>query len=171
LKGGAKKKKQQPQLQKVTEEGILFANYRNGDRILLTPESSIDAQKVELFPFFLMITSQSLGADIIIPLDELLPHQVDPETLNSSFERTHRWEERSLNRHLESPNEQAIYAVIHGGINPLLRKQSAQFATEHAFDGSAIGGSVGSNKLEMTELLSWLVPSLPQHRPIHLLGK
>lgn len=77
---------------------------------------------------------KSLGADIIIPLDELPPYHVSEDALIKSFERTHRWEERSINQHLKNVNKQvlkffmfcihvfkAMYSVIHGGVNKELR--------------------------------------------------
>ena len=150
-------KKSEGSVLKVTEDGILFRSYRDGRKILLTPESSIEAQK-------------NLGADIIIPLDELLPHRVDRESLIQSLDRTHRWEERSLKAHLNNPRGQAMYAVIHGGIDPILRKKSCEFLTSLPFDGFAIGGSLGGNKQEMVEMLTTTMPLLPPEKPNHLLG-
>lgn len=142
---------------KISEEGVLFRSYRDGAKILLTPESSIQAQK-------------DLGADIIIPFDELPPYHISEEALKTSLARTHRWEQRSLEKHLSNPQGQAIYAVIHGGIDPTLRKASCAFLTALPFDGYAIGGSVGKNKKEMVELLSFTMPKLPKEKPTHLLG-
>ena len=142
---------------KITEEGVLFRSYRDGSPLLLTPESSIQAQK-------------DLGADIIIPLDELPPYHIAPKALKESLERTHRWEERSLNEHLKNRQNQAMYGVIHGGIDPALRKKSCDVLTALSFDGFAIGGSVGKNKEEMHELLTNTSKYLPKDKPIHLLG-
>ena len=142
---------------KINEEGVLFRSYRNGDLIFLTPESSIQAQK-------------ALGADIIIPFDELLPYHVSESQLKKSLNRTHRWEERSLLEHLSNTNNQAIYAVIHGGIDPLMRKLSADFLTNLPFDGFGIGGSLGKNREEMVTMLTTLMPQLPIDKPNHLLG-
>lgn len=142
---------------KISEEGVLFRSYRDGAKILLTPESSIIAQK-------------NLGADIIIPLDELPAHNITELELIKSFERTHRWEERSLNTHLTNPKQQAIYAVIHGGINRDLRLKSCQILSNLPFDGFAIGGSLGQNHEQMFDMLSYLMPNLPQDKPNHLLG-
>lgn len=64
---------------KVTEDHVVFKSYRDGSKIVLTPESSIQAQK-------------EIGADIIIPLDELPPHHIDRDTLEKSIDRSHRWE-------------------------------------------------------------------------------
>lgn len=95
---------------KITEDGVLFRSYRDGQKVLLTPEISIQAQK-------------ELGADIIIPFDELPPYHINPRNLRNSLERTHRWEKRSLDTHLQNLNKQAMYAVIHGGIDKELRKK------------------------------------------------
>lgn len=150
-------KKQGGGVLKISEEGVLFRSYRDGAKLMLTPESSIAAQK-------------DLGADIIIPLDELPPYHITEKRLEDSLERTHRWEERSLNAHLKNPQNQAMYAVIHGGIDPALRKKSCDFLTRLPFDGFAIGGSMGKNKQEMHALLSATLPRLPTHQPNHLLG-
>ncbi len=142
---------------KINEDGVLFRSYRDGSPILLTPETSIVAQK-------------ALGADIIIPFDELPPYHIDRQKLEESLHRTHRWEERSLIEHMKNPQSQAIYAVIHGGIDPDLRKQSCEVLTKLPFDGFAIGGSLGKNRTEMIDMLTYTVPRLPHTAPNHLLG-
>lgn len=142
---------------KIDEEGVTFRSYRDGRRIKLTPESSVQAQK-------------SFGADIIIPFDELPPYHISQEKLKESVLRTHRWEERSLNEHLKSPNQQAMYGVLHGGIDQSLRQMSVDYLTKLEFDGYAIGGSIGKNRTEMIDLLKFLMPQLPVEKPNHLLG-
>lgn len=150
-------KKQEGSVLKITEEGVLFRSYRNGAKVMLTPESSIQAQK-------------DLGADIIIPFDELPPYHIAPDALKTSLDRTHRWEKRSLDAHLQNRQGQAMYGVIHGGINPEMRQASCDFLTKLDFDGFAIGGSMGKNKEEMHQLLSFTLPLLPLEKPNHLLG-
>lgn len=142
---------------KITEEGVLFRSYRDGAKILLTPETSIQAQK-------------DLGADIIIPFDELPPYHIDPKKLRDSLDRTHRWEARSLNEHLKNPQGQAMYAVVHGGLDSSLRQESAETLGRLPFDGYAIGGSMGKTKEAMAEMLGTLMPHLPKDKPNHLLG-
>jgi queuine tRNA-ribosyltransferase len=142
---------------KINEEGVLFRSYKDGQKILLTPETSVQAQK-------------DLGADIIIPFDELPPYHIDPSSLAKSLERTHRWEQRSLEHHLKNPQNQAMYAVVHGGINLELRKKSCEFLTNLPFDGYAIGGSLGKNHQEMFDMLCATMPRLPIDKPNHLLG-
>lgn len=151
---------------KVTEDGVVFRSYRDGTKYLLTPESTVQAQK-------------SFGADIIIPLDELPPYHIDPMVLESSVERTHRWEARSLVEHLSNLKEQAMYCVIHGGLDRNLRKRSLEYLSSLPFDGYAIGGSLGKNGAELLELLEWMMPMLNENveggvnrrsKPRHLLG-
>lgn len=142
---------------KISEDGVLFRSYRDGAAILLTPESSIDAQK-------------DLGADIIIPFDELPPYHITPEKLKASFDRTHRWEKRSLDHHLANRQQQAMYAVVHGGVDPELRKQSCHTLGAEPFDGFAIGGSLGKTHKEMFAMLKEMMPYVPYERPNHLLG-
>jgi len=142
---------------KITEEGVTFRSYRNGDKVILTPEISIQVQK-------------DLGADIIIPFDELPPYHIDDKKLKKSLDRTHRWEKRSLDEHLKNPQQQAMYAVIHGGINKEFRTLSCSTLTAMPFDGFAIGGSVGKNHIEMIEMLKHTLPQLPSDKPNHLLG-
>lgn len=150
-------KKHNNSVLKINEEGVLFRSYKNGDQILLTPESSIAAQK-------------DLGADIIIPFDELPPYHIDAQKLKASVERTHRWEKRSLDAHLRNRQQQAMYAVIHGGIDPELRKYSCNYLTSLDFDGFAIGGSLGKTHEEMFQMLTLMMPYIPQEKPTHLLG-
>jgi len=141
----------------ITEEGVLFRSYRDGTPCLLTPESSVMAQK-------------DLGADIIIPFDELPPYHINTRQLEESLHRTHRWEKRSLDTHLANVNNQAMYSVIHGGIDKQLRKASCDYLTKLPFDGFAIGGSLGKTKQEMLDMLSFMMPLIPENKPNHLLG-
>ncbi|MGB7977853.1 MAG: tRNA guanosine(34) transglycosylase Tgt [Chlamydiales bacterium] len=150
-------KKQGGHVLKISEEGVHFRSYRDGSKVLLTPETSVQTQK-------------ALGADIIIPFDELPPYHIGSDPLKRILERTHRWEKRSLEEHLKNRQEQAMYAVIHGGVDPELRRESCETLSALPFDGFAIGGSLGKTKPEMVEMLTALLPQLPPERPNHLLG-
>lgn len=150
-------KKQEGSVIKITEDGVLFRSYRDGSKVMLTPESSIQAQK-------------DLGADIIIPFDELPPYHIAPDALKKSIDRTHRWEQRSIEEHLRNPQGQAMYAVVHGGVDLELRKLSCEFLMKLPFNGFAIGGSMGKTKDEMHHMLSFTLPLLPEEHPNHLLG-
>ncbi|XP_049851520.1 queuine tRNA-ribosyltransferase-like isoform X2 [Schistocerca gregaria] len=142
---------------KIDEEGVTFRSYRNGELLELTPEISVKAQK-------------SIGANIILPLDILLPNSADFETLIDCFHRTHRWESRSLEEHLKDQGHQVMYAIIHGGTDVRLREASLEYLSRRPFQGFAIGGSLGKNRLEMYDLLSHLCPKIPRSLPVHLLG-
>jgi queuine tRNA-ribosyltransferase len=146
---------------KVSEEGVMFRSYRDGTKFLLTPETTVQAQK-------------KIGADIIIPLDELPGYFTDRSALVESVDRTHRWEGRSLQEHLKNVNNQAMYCVVHGGIDKELRTKSVNYLSSLPFDGFAIGGSLGNGKQEMQDLLSWMMPMFDEdsrkNKPRHLLG-
>ena len=145
---------------KVTEEGVDFRSYRDGRRIFLTPETSVQAQK-------------ALGADIIIPLDELLPFHVSPQRLEDSFERTHRWQTRSLVEHLADVRQQAMFGVVHGHLDRDMRTRSASYLASLPFDGFAVGGSLGTLKSDMMDVVDVSVATLAataDERPRHLLG-
>eukprot|EP00539_Tryblionella_compressa_P006104 CAMPEP_0178760206 /NCGR_PEP_ID=MMETSP0744-20121128/15356_1 /TAXON_ID=913974 /ORGANISM="Nitzschia punctata, Strain CCMP561" /LENGTH=481 /DNA_ID=CAMNT_0020414743 /DNA_START=558 /DNA_END=2004 /DNA_ORIENTATION=- len=183
---------------KVSEEGVIFRSYRDGSKFLLTPESTVQAQKkiggtlgsilfhrcirTRLIHSFVYLTlsllsSPLVAADIIIPLDELPPYHINRNVLSESVERSHRWEARSLKEHLKNVNEQAMFCVVHGGIDRELRTKSVEYLTSLPFDGYAIGGSLGNGKQELKELLDWMMPLFDeetvtnrQKKPRHLLG-
>ncbi len=152
-----------PKAVNVTEEGVTFQSYRDESTILLTPENTIHAQK-------------DFGADIIIPLDELPPHHISRQTLVESVRRSHRWEKRSLDVHLQNLKKQAMYGVIHGGLDSKMRVESLDYITSLPFDGFAIGGSLGKNRQDLKKLLSWFMPLFEirdekqRLKPRHLLG-
>mmetsp|Transcript_42135 Transcript_42135/g.65942 ORF Transcript_42135/g.65942 Transcript_42135/m.65942 type:complete len:266 (+) Transcript_42135:117-914(+) len=142
---------------KITEEGAIFRSYRDGSKVVLTPETSVLAQK-------------AYRSDIIVPLDELPPYHITPERLLHSVFLSHRWEARSLKQHLLDLREQAMYCVVHGGIDQDLRQVSIDYLSSLPFDGFAIGGSLGKDRDELIELLTFVMPRIPQDKPNHLLG-
>jgi queuine tRNA-ribosyltransferase len=154
---GVTKHKTENLLLRVDEDGALFKSYRDGTTQLLTPESSVLAQK-------------AIGGDIIIPLDELPPFDIDDDILRESVYRSHRWMARSLQTHLSDVRQQAMYGVIHGGTSRELRKLSVDYLSSLPFDGLAIGGSLGRDSAELHELMQFLMPLLPRELPNHLLG-
>lgn len=156
LKSKGKKTKQNAVLS-VSEEGVLFRSYRDGSPIFLSPEVSIQSQK-------------KIGADLIVAFDELLPFHVEKKYQQLALDRTHRWAERSLIEHKKNIKNQALYAVVHGGIDKNMRKESINFLSKLDFDGFAIGGSLGRNLQEMIEMLKNLTPLIPINHPNHLLG-
>lgn len=141
----------------VSEQGVRFRSYLDSHEIFLSPETTVDAQK-------------RFGSDIIIPLDELPPYHVSAQRLRESVFLSHRWMARSLRRHLQDQRQQAMYGVVHGGTDRELRVMSVEYLASLPFDGFAIGGSLGKDRAEMVELLTFLMPLVPAHKPNHLLG-
>ena len=149
---------------KISEEGALFTSSLNGDRILLTPERSIDIQ-------------EEIGADIILAFDECTPYHVDRTYTEKSLHRSHRWERRSLEHfeRLEAQKEgrflpQALYGIVQGGVYDDLRQESCQFVNETPFFGQAVGGCLGATRRQMHDVVACAMSYLRRDRPTHLLG-
>lgn len=145
-------------LLKITEEGARFRSYWDGRIHLLTPEDSIKIQR-------------SLGADLILVLDECTPYHVGKDYTARSMELSNRWAVRSLeefNRH--DTGRQQLYGIIQGGVYPDLRKQSCDFVNSQPFFGHAVGGCLGGDKNQIQEVVSMAMPHLDPKRPVHLLG-
>ena len=154
-------------LLKITEEGASFKNYLNGDKILLTPEKSIDIQR-------------DLGADLIFVLDECTPYNVDKNYTEKSMHMTHRWAKRCMENFKSdnkkyvaengSAGKQKLYGIIQGGVYGDLRKQACEEICSMNFDGLAIGGSLGGTKEQMYEVFDFCSSSIDNSRPVHVLG-
>ena len=141
----------------VYDEGVRFRSHLDGAEVVLTPARvmQIEAQ---------------LGADIILPLDECPPYPCSPEEARQATDRTHRWAELALASRLR-PQDQALFGIVQGGMDPSERQGSAEFIGRLPFDGFSIGGlSVGEPKPKMWDMLDVAVPSLPAAKPRHLLG-
>ena len=145
-------------LAKINEEGAVFRSYWDGSEQVLTPEKSIQVQC-------------ELGADLIVSFDECTPYHSDKKYTEKSMERSHRWEKRSLDEFMKRNNfSQALYGIVQGGIYPDFRKRSAEFVSGNPFFATAIGGTLGSTKEQMYEVVEMAMDGLDTRRPIHLLG-
>lgn len=143
---------------KITEEGAEFRSYLDGRKIFLTPEKSIDIQR-------------KLGADLIVQLDECTPFHVDKDYTARSMAMSMRWGDRSLAEwKRKDDGRQVMYGIVQGGIYPDLRKECCEWLQNSDFFGTAVGGSLGSHKEQMYEVVSYCTPHLPEGRPVHLLG-
>ena len=144
------------ELRKVSEEGVEFRSPINGDRILLTPERSIAAQR-------------NLGSDVVMSFDECTPYPATEDQARGSMELSMRWAERGREAHGESPN--LLFGIVQGGMHANLRRESLDRLTDMGFDGYAIGGlSVGESKDEMNAVLAGVAPHMPQASPRYLMG-
>jgi queuine tRNA-ribosyltransferase/7-cyano-7-deazaguanine tRNA-ribosyltransferase len=110
-----------------------------------------------------------LGADFVFAFDECTSPFNDYEYTKNALERTHQWAIRSLKTFGRTRN-QALFGIIQGGAFENLRKESTKFISSLPFFGFGIGGSLGKSKEEMKQVLSWVIPDLPENKPRHLLG-
>jgi queuine tRNA-ribosyltransferase len=145
----------------IEEEGVRFRSYVDGGERFLGPETSMSVQA-------------ALGSDIALVLDECTPFHVTRDYTARSMERTHRWLERCLRWHeMHGPPGQVVYGIVQGGVERDLRRESAEAVAASASAGIAIGGSLGREKSEMHEVVSWATSDLEDlaaDRPRHLLG-
>ena len=144
-------------MRKITEEGVHFRNHINGEKLFLSPEKAIHIEN-------------QLGADIIMSFDECPPFDQSYDYVKRSIERTTRWAERGLRAH-QRPHDQALFGILQGAGYKDLRLAHAQDMIAMDFPGYSIGGlSVGESKEEMNEVLDYLTPVMPKHKPRYLMG-
>ncbi|SFT61036.1 tRNA-guanine transglycosylase [Idiomarina abyssalis] len=144
------------ELRKITEEGVTFRSPINGEKILLTPEKSMQVQR-------------ELGSDIVMIFDECTPFPATQAEARSSMELSLRWAERSKQEH--GDNNAALFGIIQGGMYEELRDISLKGLTDIGFDGYAIGGlSVGEPKEDMMRILEHTAPQMPEQKPRYLMG-
>jgi len=167
IKGRKVNSNKEKSLLEISEEGALFKSYINGKNYLLTPEKSIQIQR-------------DLGADLILVFDECTPFNVDKKYTELAMKRSHRWSNRSVNMYNSkfgynpsygSAGEQKLYGIIQGGIYEDLRQESIDF-NMNKIDvfGIAVGGSLGSSKSEMHNIVNFTASKLGVNHPVHLLG-
>ncbi len=143
-------------LRKITEDGVKFSSPVNGDKLFLTPETSMQIQRV-------------LNSDIVMIFDECTPYPASEPQAADSMRLSLRWAARSKAAHADNPN--ALYGIVQGGMFEHLRDVSARELIAMDFDGYAIGGlSVGEPKDDMARILAHTAPQLPLHKPRYLMG-
>ncbi len=144
----------------IEEEGVRFRSYVDGSERFLSPERSMQVQA-------------ALGSDLALVFDECTPFHVDREYTRRSTERTHRWLERCLSWHgRHGPADQLVYGIVQGGVYEDMRRESARTIAESGCAGVAIGGSLGAEKAQMYEVVSYATEELDgyESKPRHLLG-
>lgn len=145
-----------PHSRAMTEEGAVFQSYVDGQRILLSPELSIQTQR-------------AINSDIMMVLDQCIPSTADEASARAAIEITQRWALRSLAARGDSP--QSLFAIVQGSLYPALRQESADGLTQLPFDGFAIGGlAVGEEKAAREDTCELTAVMLPKDRPRYLMG-
>ena len=158
VKGSGRKGGEHGSVVSIGEEGVRFRSYRDGASLFISPEVSMQVQA-------------ALSSDIALVFDECTPFHADRDYTARSTERTHRWLDRCLEWHGENgPERQAVFGIVQGGVHEDLRRESAEYVAAAAVDGLAIGGTLGRDKDEMREVLTFTAPLLPEEAPKHLLG-
>ncbi len=150
-------------LRKLDEQGVVFQSPVNGDRVTLTPESSIGVQR-------------NLGSDVVMVLDECTAHPATHDQAADSMRLSARWAARCRAAFdtpaAEPVNPEAkLFGIVQGGMYDDLRQDSLARLLEIGFDGYAIGGlSVGESKAEMQAVMAGLLPDMPVDQPRYLMG-
>ncbi len=140
----------------IVEAGARFRSYVDQRLHVLSPERSIEVQT-------------AIGADVMMALDVCVPSTAPPAEIRAAMDRTHRWAVRSLAARRDP--EQALFAIVQGGLDPALRAESAAFLVEHPFDGFAIGGlAVGDTRAQRSDVVARTAERLPRDRPRYLMG-
>lgn len=143
-------------MRKITEEGVKFSSPVNGEKIMLTPERSMEVQR-------------SLGSDVVMIFDECTPYPATHKESKDSMELSLRWAQRSKNAHGDNPS--ALFGIVQGGMYEDLREVSVKGLKEIEFDGYAIGGlSVGEPKEDMIRIFNHIAPLIPDNKPRYLMG-
>ena len=149
------------ELTKVTEEGVAFASHLDGSRHMLSPERSIEVQRL-------------LGSDIVMAFDQLVPTTSAREQQREAMERSMRWAKRSrdeFDRGGKHAGRAAIFGIQQGALNQALRRASAEALIGIGFDGYAVGGlAVGEGQDAMLGCLDFAVEMLPADKPRYLMG-
>ena len=149
------------ELTKVTEEGVSFASHLDGSRHMLSPERSIEVQRL-------------LGSDIVMQFDQLVPTTSTRDQQSEAMERSVRWAKRSreeFDRGGEHAEGAALFGIQQGALDEGLRRRSAEALIDIGFDGYAVGGlAVGEGQEAMLACLDFAVDMLPADKPRYLMG-
>ncbi|MDP3636318.1 MAG: tRNA guanosine(34) transglycosylase Tgt [Azonexus sp.] len=145
-------------MRKITEEGVKFSSPHDGAKLFLTPEISMQIQKV-------------LNSDIVMIFDECTPYPASLDEAAKSMRLSMRWAQRSHDEHHKLENPNALFGIVQGGMHEVLRDESLAGLDDIGFDGMAIGGlSVGEPKEDMQRILAHTAPKMPAHKPRYLMG-
>ena len=149
-------------IRKLTEEGCMFTSHIDGSRHFFTPENVMD-------------TERTIGADIIMALDECPPGKSDYEYARKSLSLTQRWLDRCIKRFNETEPQygykQSLFPIVQGCTYKDLRSEAAKYIADKGADGNAIGGlAVGEPTEVMYEMIEVVNEILPKDKPRYLMG-
>jgi len=148
-------------LTKMSEDGVAFASHIDGSKHMLTPERSMEIQRL-------------LGSDIVMAFDECTRNGATHDEAARSMERSMRWAKRSrdaFDAGVDHAAGAALFGIQQGSLDEGLRKASAQALVEIGFDGYAVGGlAVGEGQEAMFACLDYAPGQLPEDRPRYLMG-
>jgi queuine tRNA-ribosyltransferase len=144
-------------LRKLTEEGVRFSSHIDGSKHLLSPERSMEIQKL-------------LGSDIVMAFDECPALPATDDEVARAMRLSMRWARRSRDAFGDRPGH-ALFGIMQGGVTQDLREESAAALCEIGFDGYAVGGlAVGEGQAAMFGVLDYAPGLLPQDKPRYLMG-
>lgn len=151
------------EMRKISEEGVRFASPVNGDKLFLTPETSMQIQA-------------ALNSDIVMQFDECTPydtkgHITTEAEARVSMELSLRWAGRCKTEFARLQNPNALFGIVQGGMFEHLREESLAALVDMDFPGYAVGGvSVGEPKPEMLRIMAHTPHRLPAGKPRYLMG-
>ena len=144
-------------LRKLTEHGVTFKSHIDGSRHEITPERSIEIQRL-------------LGSDIVMCFDECPALPADRDRIADSMRLSMRWAQRSRDAFGDRPGH-ALFGIQQGGLEEDLRGESAEALRAIEFDGYAVGGlAVGEGQEAMFSVLDYAPQQLPEDKPRYLMG-
>ena len=144
-------------LRKLTEEGVRFSSHIDGSKHMLTPERSMEIQKL-------------LGSDIVMAFDECPALPATDDEVAKSMRLSMRWAQRSRDAFGDRPGH-ALFGIMQGGVTRALREESAEALKQIGFDGYAVGGlAVGEGQEAMFSVLDYAPGFLPHDKPRYLMG-
>ena len=144
-------------LRKLTEEGVTFKSHIDGSKHSLTPERSMEIQRL-------------LGSDIVMCFDECPALPADRDRIAESMRLSMRWAQRSREAFGDRPGH-ALFGIQQGGLEQDLRAESAEALTQIGFEGYAVGGlAVGEGQEAMFGCLDYAPDQLPVDKPRYLMG-
>ncbi|KAI9309050.1 queuine tRNA-ribosyltransferase [Cunninghamella echinulata] len=144
-------------LAEITEKGVQFASPHDGSLMMLTPEHSMALQN-------------TIGADIMMQLDDVISSLTTGPRVEEAMWRSIRWLDRCIEAH-QRPHDQNLFAIIQGGLNKDLRRKCVEEMIKRDTPGYAVGGlSGGEEKNEFWQIVSLCTDLLPKNKPIYCMG-